>query len=1004
MSRFACNTPGGASPQGLGRVWFCAHAEDHSTYFDPICDELFAAARCAVYYDTDPATTFAEGELYEALSEINLFVIPITSRFLLTENRARCEELAYAQKNHIPILPLLQEAGLESDFNRLCGEIQFLDKNDTDVTAIPYAEKLSRFLSSVLLKDEQAAEVRAAFDAYVFLSYRKKDRRYAQELMRLIHNRDFCRDVAIWYDEFLTPGENFNDAIAGALARCDLFALAVTPNLVCEKNYVQTTEYPAAHRAGKRILAAELLPTDRAALRAQYEDIPTPIDPRTDGGLTEALRQALSGLSLRHREGDPRQDFLIGLAYLGGIDVEVDRERAVALITLAGEAGLTEAIGKLVSMYRAGEGVPRDQDRAILWQRRLVERLSALFANDPSEERARRVTDEHGELYDMLYEAHRYREAVEETNSLLAFASSTEDYPFFFAVRSHAHRRIGNIELTEGRFEEAERRYRLALSEAERIPEDENATSKKNCYLQLYIKLGDLARERRELQQAKEYFEKALAILSSHSRGGRSRSILLGRLGTTAMKLGNHEEAQAYYEEALEIDLAALREQATPLAKRDLSISYDRLGNLARARLRQKRAYEYYSKALALDREYAEDTGTVSGVRAVSLSLLRVGSVAFDLEDYDAAEAAFTECLTIRRRILATAPTLEATRDLVSALSWLGRVAAKRTEWAKAEAYFKEELELNLALASKSPIPEVIRDLGISCQRLASLARGLGKHREAMAYLKKSETIDAMLLDMSRTVDAMRDMSVTYDLICSLAWKMKDYATAQEYAERECALDREILSITDSPAARSDLSTSCIRLGDIKAHLGLHGEAIEYYDEAVALCLDIYAKNPSFYTRRELSSACSNRAYAARELGDHRGARDYYARCAALWHESFSERPSASTAGSLVDALFRMAQDEVALSRLPQALSVYRRAYDVAVKMRQMKDDTEAQCRAARAQERIGYLSLRLDEREAAREAYTAARDILTPLVEEHPELTSYTTLLAAVKRELADL
>ena len=47
-----------------------------------------------------------------------------------------------------------------------------------------------------------AEGTRHAFDAYIFLSYRKKDRRYANELMRLIHNNPECRDIAIWFDEF----------------------------------------------------------------------------------------------------------------------------------------------------------------------------------------------------------------------------------------------------------------------------------------------------------------------------------------------------------------------------------------------------------------------------------------------------------------------------------------------------------------------------------------------------------------------------------------------------------------------------------------------------------------------------------------------------------------------------------------------------------------------------------------------------------------------------------
>lgn len=74
--------------------------------------------------------------------------------------------------------------------------------------------------------------------------------------MRLIHENDFCRNIAIWYDEYLTPGENFNNAIAKALQKSELFTLVVTPNLVNEPNYVMEHEYPAARDSGKPILPA----------------------------------------------------------------------------------------------------------------------------------------------------------------------------------------------------------------------------------------------------------------------------------------------------------------------------------------------------------------------------------------------------------------------------------------------------------------------------------------------------------------------------------------------------------------------------------------------------------------------------------------------------------------------------------------------------------------------------------------------------------------------------
>ena len=85
------------------------------------------------------------------------------------------------------MLPLMQETNLAEQFNQVCGDLEYLDESVRDITAIGYQEKLKKYLEAVLISDELAGQVRAAFDAYIFLSYRKKDRKYAQDLMHLIH-------------------------------------------------------------------------------------------------------------------------------------------------------------------------------------------------------------------------------------------------------------------------------------------------------------------------------------------------------------------------------------------------------------------------------------------------------------------------------------------------------------------------------------------------------------------------------------------------------------------------------------------------------------------------------------------------------------------------------------------------------------------------------------------------------------------------------------------------
>ncbi len=389
MAQLKYKTRGMADPGKKEKVYFCCHPDEFSNFFDSISDEILKRQNCAVWY-RDESDPYDEAEHLSDLARMQLFVMPVTTKLLNTENRALSVDFRFAVENHIPVLPLMQETGLDRLFNEKCGDLQYLDKFNRDETAISYDEKLTKFLEGILVGDELAEKIRNAFDAYVFLSYRKKDRKYAQELMRLIHKNDFCRDIAIWYDEFLTPGENFNDSIREALEKSGLFVLAVTPNLVNEENYIMTTEYPMARKEQKPILPAELVSTDKALLKEKYEDIPDCTDARNPSALSDALLESIKKMAIKENDNSPEHNFFIGLAYLSGIDVEVDHERAVKLITAAADDGLLEAQEKLVSMYMSGDGVKRNFKRAAKWQEKLAVVYGDEFKEEPTFENLER--------------------------------------------------------------------------------------------------------------------------------------------------------------------------------------------------------------------------------------------------------------------------------------------------------------------------------------------------------------------------------------------------------------------------------------------------------------------------------------------------------------------------------------------------------------------------------------------------------------------------------------
>lgn len=445
---------------------------------------------------------------------MQLFVIPVTTKFLTQPSRARDVEFTFARDAHIPVLPLTQESGIEELFNIVCGNLQMLSKDKLDPTSIPYEEKLTKFLDSVLVGDELTEQIRKTFDAYIFLSYRQKDRKYAQELMRLIHKNDFCRDVAIWYDEFLMPGEDFNQFIQAALEKSDLFAMTITPNIIDESNYVMTTEYPMARKCGKSILSAEVVPTDWSLLQKKFCGIPPCTNVHDEIALSQALHEMLKGIKLQQKMDDLEHNFLIGLAYLNGIDMEVDRERAFSLIIGAANSGLDSAIEKLVDMYRNGDGVEHNYQTAIQWQKKLVEIQQKLYYENSTERN--KVTWIHAlcDLGVYCYEVRDLPSAKDAFTQMSQLSKElvTEHSTGAVAYLCMSYERLGDISVEEGRLAQAEDYYMRSLKMTSQLAEKIQLAEAKLSFAISSTKVGDIFQARGNLPQAKKYYLHALEI------------------------------------------------------------------------------------------------------------------------------------------------------------------------------------------------------------------------------------------------------------------------------------------------------------------------------------------------------------------------------------------------------------------------------------------------------------------------------------------------------------
>ena len=755
MINLSVKTRRNSSPQGKPRVYFSCHPNDLGSCFEILTEEILKTQNCAIYYDgeemkkknPDGTGGHDNGELRELLSGMQLFVVPITTNFLTKDSRARSFEYALAVERHIPILPIAMEPGLDKLFaeimNRLgpgYGDIQFLDRTLIDSTAIPYKEKLKTRLDAILVGDELAKRVRAAFDAYIFLSYRKKDRKSAQELMRLIHSIPYCRDIAIWYDEFLNPGEAWNDAIAEAMAKSIIVVLSVTPDLTEPGNFIIQHEYPEAVKRGKEILPAELLPTDMEALKRLFPEIPDVIDGTSIEAIEGALRDELQKIGLTENDENPEHNYLIGLAYLGGIDVERDTQKAVELIRGAAEKGLPEAIEKLASMYHDGDGVERDYEEEIVWLRKMVEVRRKIYEERGREFNRIKLISSWWKLGDTLYDLLKLGEAKKVYKDILAFFEQIKDdhlvaYSYEAGV---VYDGLGRIAEEKGHLEEARDWYIKALSILE------GSQNQRSLCIN-YENLGDIALRQGQLDEAKDWYLKSLNL----RKGQHDLSVIYLKLGTIAKHQKKIEEAEEWFLKNLEISKSLVQENDIFEYKLDLSVSYERMGDIEEVKGNLKIAKDWYKKKLSIDLELVKETNTINARRNLIISYEKLGGIALMENRFNEAEDWIIKCLFLTEKMENEVDIFDLKQIACVCYVRLGDIAKYRRKLDEAEQWYRKGLILSKELTEVAKSAKSYDDLSIFYYKLGKLSYRNEHKTNAVDYLKHAIEILEMLVKAS---------------------------------------------------------------------------------------------------------------------------------------------------------------------------------------------------------------------------------------------------------------
>lgn len=763
------------------KIYYTAHPDDYDVWFEKITHDLFKLSECAVFYDPDPENP-EDLENYEFdLSQMNLIVIPVTYNFLTRPCRAFDDVFRISQAEHIPFLPVLTDPDQYDLFNAKCGNLQALCPFSKDPTEINYETKLKNYLDDLFLSSEQIQEIKNAFYNYIFLSYRKKDRAKAQKLMKVIHENDRCTDLAIWYDEFLSPGENFNDSIRNVLHKSALFAMAVTPSLVEEPNYVRSIEYPEACRANKAILPVMAEETEMNLIRKAFPTLSTVFS--MDAG---QLKDPLSIAARESVNHDPRHNYLIGLAYLNGIDVEIDPKRGIHLIEKAAHQDFLPAIEEMITICHKGKGRKSSLSDALCW----AEKAAALDPGANSFYRIGMLSEENHQL------------------------STAKDY----------YLKVLSIILPQ-------------------LPELRTPESMLDIST-MCLNLGNLCIKQKHFPEALKYYEYALQIDQSLAEQSE-QTIFLRRLGTTCSKIGrvfmlqnNFSKAYDYYSRALEIYQNERNQFDTPAASRNMAVIFEHLSSLFCSQNNFSEALNYSRKSLEILENLHTQSETPQSQRDLAIVCIKTGDIFRLQNDLSKASAYYQRALDLSRKAVQYDESPDSLINLGLSFQWIGDIYQKENKISIAYDQYLNALEVFQGLNQQHETPDTLRNLAISFVRVADIFSIQNHPEKAEHYYQNALQLYQKLNEQAETAESLYDLAFIYRKsgeVCELQDRPDD---ARDYFMKAAQTDQKLTQISESSENLRNLAADYSWIGDIFQKQNHQSEALDYYQ----MSYDIFYK------------------------------------------------------------------------------------------------------------------------------------------------------------------
>lgn len=326
-----------------------------------------------IYYtDYSIHTNIVYDDLFDSFDDIELMVVLVDKEYLKGDFINNLE-IEVAEDRKIPILPILFDTKCISDFNEKFKHKQCIVYKEKGETT-HFFEKLEQYLIKNLEggMSYDINELEALFNEPVFLSYRKKDKRALKDFLCELHYFSYLQPYSFWYDDFLNPGNNYDDEIREVLDKSNIFILFITKNIFEPGNYVLDIEYLYAVNNNKTIIGVTSGRIDKKLIESHFPEIKTIFKAKDIEKIATHLKEILP----THNINKPHDKFLLGQSYYYGIGVELNKEVAGELFDESYQEGEKVSAKYLANSYFSNDFTSSNILKAIEFQKDYVDFIS----------------------------------------------------------------------------------------------------------------------------------------------------------------------------------------------------------------------------------------------------------------------------------------------------------------------------------------------------------------------------------------------------------------------------------------------------------------------------------------------------------------------------------------------------------------------------------------------------------------------------------------------------